>query len=108
MRRLAEEIERDKFFLQNTRFEFEAQQIRSETDTIILGCTHYEFIKNKILDHFHATFAVSGSDDTANSVVKWLKSPKTSIKDRKNDIIFIGASGKVNKKFWERVVIKSL
>lgn len=103
---LAGEIEKNKFALNNIDLDLIFNEKAIGVDTVILGCTHYEFIKNEILDHFCAKTSLSGAVDTVKVVKAWLKGCKKSKKVSKNQIIFVGSSAKNNKKFWQEVVYK--
>ena len=100
---LARDIEENKFSLEKYKVNVNGE--KTKADTVILGCTHYEFIKNKLIDHFNAKSCVSGSINTLKTVNKWLKTLKTTKKGRKNQIIFIGRAAEENKKFWDKVVL---
>lgn len=68
-------------------------------DTVILGCTHYNFIKNKVLIHFCPPEIFSGVDFTVNQVGKILKLKKSLVKHYRNNILFIGKNAEKYKKF---------
>ncbi|MBQ3115746.1 MAG: aspartate/glutamate racemase family protein [Clostridia bacterium] len=69
-------------------------------DHLILGCTHYEFVKNKILDHFRPRFVTSGNDFTAKFVQNNYKNAKSSVKYLRNNVLFIGKNAQFNQKFY--------
>ncbi len=68
-------------------------------DTVVLGCTHYDFIKNEIFDHFQPQKLVSGNHFTAKAVQKYLKTQKSSVNYRGFEVLFVGENAKFNEKF---------
>ena len=75
-------------------------------DTVILGCTHYNFIKNEILDHFCPKKIVSGESFTVKFLSKILKTPKSLDKTYKNNVLFFGKNAEINSKIYFSVVKK--
>ncbi len=71
-------------------------------DTVILGCTHYCFIKNKIYDHFRPQKLLSGDVFTAKAVYEYLKKSKSLEKIKRNEVFFIGESEKINRSFFTK------
>lgn len=74
----------------------------SRYDTVILGCTHYFFVKNKILDHFRPQNLISGTPFTAGAVFRYLKSVKSIEKNNRFSIKFIGNSAYFNEQFFKK------
>ena len=74
---------------------------RGYYDTIILGCTHYFFVKNKILDHFRPQKIESGNKFTIFNVENFLQNNKSSVKQKENNMLFIGESAESNRLFFE-------
>lgn len=75
-------------------------------DVVILGCTHFEFIKNKIFNHFLPKKIISGNFYTLAQVRKYEKKQKKSVKHYRKEILFLGKDGLKNKKFYQKVVAK--
>ena len=73
-------------------------------DTVILGCTHYEFVKNKILDHFCPKNLISGTEYTVKNVSKYIPMLKTSVNYKQFDVLFVGKYAKFNEEFYKKVV----
>lgn len=69
-------------------------------DRIILGCTHYEFIKNEIYDHFCPRKISSGINFTVNNVKNFITHNKSLVNHNKNKVLFVGESAKANEGFW--------
>ena len=69
-------------------------------DRVILGCTHYNFVKNKIYDHFCPRKICCGDDFTASYLSKVYKNNKSSVNHKQNQILFIGDCAKYNQLFW--------
>ncbi len=68
--------------------------------TIILGCTHYEFVKNQIYDHFQPQKIVSGVKNTVHQLEKYLKQQKSSVNIKQNQILFIGDYAQQIQNIW--------
>lgn len=69
-------------------------------DVVILGCTHYLFIKNKIFDHFCPKKIISGNDFTISFLKKHFNNIKTSVKHKQFEPLFIGECADKNKRFY--------
>lgn len=108
---LAGEIERKMFnldkvnFLKNLREKSRGNFIdkKGYYECIILGCTHYEFIKNKILDHFCPQYVLSGADFTTKNLSKYIYKKKSLVNCLKNQVLFIGECSRVNEAFYNLV-----
>lgn len=77
-------------------------------DTIILGCTHYVFIKNKIFNHFRPRKMICGEIFTAKVVYEFLKNTKSLEKYKRFSIDFLGESAKINEEFYKKSGHKEL
>ncbi len=73
-------------------------------DRVILGCTHYLFIKNKIFNHFCPQKIISGNKNAVTKLIKLVNCKKSSVNYRRNDIIFCGKNKKLNQKVYFEVV----
>ena len=106
---LAGDIERYKFSLNKVNLDAVLPDNVKNIfgiNTVILGCTHYVFLQNRILDHFNAEYVTSGVGNTVKMLYKWLKLQKNREKSSKNSILFVGKSAHENEKFWKEVVLK--
>ena len=56
---------------------------------VIIGCTHYEFIKNQIFDHFDHQKIISGNFFTSKNLRLFLENQKSLEKTKQNEILFI-------------------
>ena len=111
--RLAEDIEKNKFSPDRVDIEKNLLQcdfykdkgiFGEKYDTVILGCTHYVFIKNKIIDHFRPRKVVCGNEFTAAAIKRYLEK-KINLKNiSKNQIKFIGKNAEINQDFFFSVV----
>lgn len=107
---LAGEIERKVFSLKSINLNHHIPLSiyrKNYFDSVILGCTHYDFIKNEIFDHLKPQNIISGIDYTILYVLKKLKTIKSLDKTYQNEIIFIGKNASVNKKIYYEVVKNS-
>ena len=73
-------------------------------ENIILGCTHYSFIKNKISDHFKPKRILNGVEYTAKTAAAVLKTKKSSVNNCRNSVLFVGKNSELNRLFYEKVV----
>ena len=71
-------------------------------DNVILGCSHYFFVKNKITNHFCPRKVCCGDNYTVKFVYEYLKNKKSLEKIKRNEVLFIGESAKINKYFFEK------
>lgn len=70
--------------------------------TVILGCTHYEFIKNQISDHFCPQKIIGGQFFTVKKFCKFLENEKSLVNYRRNGVLFVGKNKELNENFWEK------
>ena len=103
LKNLAYEIEENKYFLHNIDLSFLAKEIHQK-NCLILGCTHYELLKNTFLSHFCPLKILCGAEYTANMVAKYLKNNKSLGKQRRFLVEFVGKNQTENRLFWEKVV----
>lgn len=82
-------------FLPNKKFFF---------DTLILGCTHFNFVKNQIFNHFCPLKITSGADATIDNVKKFLCYQKSLENTSQNNVLFIGENKKINSYFWGKIL----
>lgn len=107
LKNLAKDIEINAFNLDKIDISDYLPDINSSVlhnSTVILGCTHYEFVKNKIINHLKPQKVVSGAEDTARKLTKYLKCSKSLENIKGFEIHFIGDSKDFNKEFWKKVV----
>lgn len=76
-------------------------------DTVILGCTHFSFVKKQIVDHFNPKTVLNGNFFTANSVERAVKKSKSSVNNCENKVLFVGRYARFNGSFYEKVVNES-
>ncbi len=93
----AREIDLEKA-LNDTDGSFVAQ--KGYYKTVILGCTHYVFIKNKIIDYFCPQNVISGNEITANQVKEYLKDGISLVNHKRLCVRFVGDCAKINKKYF--------
>lgn len=101
---LATEIEKNVFNLSEIDLKKFLPYKKGLFDTVILGCTHYDFIKNKINDHLKPQKILCGQDYTVDLVKKYCKDNKSLDFNLLNRIFFYGRFAKKNKLVWEKVV----
>lgn len=104
---LANDIEKKVFCLNKLDFDYNLRDIegyfvdkKGYYDTVILGCTHYCFIKNKIFDHFCPKKTISGNHFTVKNVKEFIENSKTSVNNNEFSVIFIGECAQYNQKFY--------
>ncbi len=105
---LAQDIEKNVFNLSRVSMNRHLTNkiVRSEYDTVILGCTHYDFVKNKILDHFCPRRIISGKYYTVQMLKMWLKDRCIHKNTSKNQVFFFGRNSELNKQVYFKVVKK--
>lgn len=111
LKTLARDIERNMFNLDSVDFEenlYNNENVRyGETNidnihfnTVVLGCTHYFFVKNKIFDHFRPQKLVGGNYFTAKSVFEFLRTSKSLVNYNRKCITFVGKNSETNREFF--------
>ena len=75
-------------------------------DRVILGCTHYVLLKNRISDHFCPQKVISGNHFTVNFISKFYKSVKSLEKTKQNSVLFLGENADKNQEVYYKVVKK--
>lgn len=101
---LAEDIEKNLFSLNRIKLEEHLRNVKTDYDNVILGCTHYNFLKTGIKNHFRTQNVFDGVEDTCNQVQKWLKSTENQHKLAENRVFFFNDARGLNKMFWNYVV----
>ncbi len=108
LKTLAIDIERNKFNLSSLSMSDVLNKTNCSFinkpcyyDTVILGCTHYFFIKNKIFDHFRPRKIIFGEIFTAKVVSEFLKNEKLLGNYRRNQVLFIGENANQNRSFYK-------
>ena len=99
---LALDIERNVNDLSKIDFNRHFFNIEGHYDAIILGCTHYNFIKNEIYDYFCPLKIYCGETFTANSVLNYLKKTKSLVINKRFSVLFTGKFAEKNKLFFEK------
>ena len=112
LKRLARDIEYNMFNLGSIKFSdylcddanisFGNGVNFGSIDSVVLGCTHFEFIKKQIIDHFRPQKIFKGQVFTAKKVYNFLKNIKSLENNKRNEILFIGKNAKLNQKFFEK------
>ena len=77
-------------------------------EVVVLGCTHYFFIKNKIFNHFQPQMIVRGETFTAKKVGRELKHIKSLVKTKGNNILYYGDCAITNKKIFDLLINNSV
>ncbi len=105
---LASSIEKNLFSLENVNFlncktnsKLDLKSIKKgQFENVILGCTHFNFIKSQIFNHFQPQNFYDGTTNLILQMQKIIKKPKTLVKAYKNKTLFIGDNAKINKNFY--------
>lgn len=107
VKNLAADIEKFAFDSENidlSAYEFYDKKYVGAFERVILGCTHYELIKNKIFNHLKPLKIISGTDDLIDKLSKE-NICSDSIKNiSKNQVIFVGENANKNYCVWKKVV----
>ena len=106
---LANIIEENKFNLSkiNIRDYLEAELNknnlkRDNYQTVILGCTHYNFVKNQISDHFRPQKLIDGTENLILKLSNFLKNNKSLENIKQNHILFVGNNAQMNLIFFNK------
>lgn len=83
------------------------KQEKGSFEVVVLGCTHYFFIKNKIFNHFQPQMIVRGETFTSKKVSKELKYIKSLVKTKGNSILYYGDCALINKKVFDFLINNS-
>ena len=75
---------------------------KGEFTNLIIGCTHYNFVKNQIVDHFQPQKVFDGTENLISNIKKFIKIEKTLGMSLQNQVLFIGKNAKFNKKVYEK------
>lgn len=70
-------------------------------DSVILGCTHYGFVKNEIFNHFCPRKIIGGEKFTINNLRVFLNCEKSSLIYNENRVFFLGEFADFNKKIFD-------
>lgn len=106
MKDLAEDIEKNCFNLDSIDFynHLENRSVgdfvkgKGEYGAVILGCTHYNFIKNKIFDHLKPQAIISSEDFLPLLSYNKENNGKSLVKNKRFSVLFVGGDACRNKK----------
>ena len=104
---LAADIETNKYRLDSVDIEshlYKAGVPTDKADTVILGCTHYFFVKSQFIDHFCPRKILSGEKYTAARLKNCLKKNGLMRNNENFTIDFIGENSEENFIFYNSVV----
>ena len=73
---------------------------KGQFETIILGCTHFNFIKKQISDHFQPQNIIDGTLNLICKMQQYIKTSKSLVKTKQNQVLFVGENAKLNKEFY--------
>ncbi len=73
---------------------------KGDFQNVILGCTHYNFIKTQIVNHFQPQNVYDGIDNLISQMQRVVKKSKSLEKHYRNEILFIGKNAKLNQIFY--------
>lgn len=98
--RLVKAIETNLFSLSSINISSFLPSKKIFFDTLILGCTHFNFVKSQISNHFCPRKVTSGSDSVINQLKLFLRNRKSLDKNCCFSVKFIGKSREINQDFW--------
>lgn len=64
---------------------------------VILGCTHYNFIKNQIFVHFRPQNLYDGTENLVEEMKRYYKTQKTSVNNKGLKVLFVGRNARLNE-----------
>ena len=104
---LAEDIEKNVFNLSSVKLDWHLKNKKiindkktNPYDAIILGCTHYGFIKKQFIDHFRPRNLLCSEDFFEDKRIIDDKILKSQVNYKDFSVLFVGRSAKFNKKVW--------
>ncbi len=108
LKNLAKDVEDNMFSLENIDIykhlyiDENTKRIckRGGFQTVILGCTHYDFVKNKILDHFRPQKIINGNHFLIKNLKNFLEHNKSIDFIKRFDVLFLGKNAEINRKFY--------
>ena len=83
---------------------------KGEFSNLIIGCTHYNFIKKQIIDHFQPQNVLDGTQDLISKMKGYLINTKSLGFYYQKSPLFIGKNAELNKKIYKncgQVVLKN-
>ena len=101
LKNLAYDIENNAFNLCKVDIKKHLKGLNGSFSSVILGCTHYFFVKNKIIDHLKPQKIYGGEKITAKNFYECYKDKCFPCE---NEVVFIGENAKLNRDFYEKVV----
>ena len=103
---LAADIEKNKMNLRavDIKKHLGENTLSARPDTVILGCTHYFFVKKQFIDHFCPRRIVSGERETAKALAKFARTNGLGVKDKEFTVDFVGENAEENFNFYNSVV----
>ena len=109
LKNLASDIEKHKYKLQSIDIKKHLFVNRlspegGNPETLILGCTHYFFVKKQFIDHFCPRNVYSGEEETAKRVANFLSANGLRSNNQGFSIDFIGENAEENYNFYNSVV----
>ena len=74
-----------------------ANNLKGHYETVILGCTHYNFIKKQIFVHFRPQNFYSGTENLIKMMKKVYRQQKSLVKNNRFGTLFIGNNARLNE-----------
>ena len=74
---------------------------KREIYNLIIGCTHYNFIKNEIINHFQPQNIFDGTQNLILQLKKYIQNAKSIGNYYQKQILFIGKNAKFNEKIFK-------
>ncbi len=98
---LAKEIEDNLLDLDRVDFAKHIDKYVGESkfQSVILGCTHYAFIKNKIFDHLKPLSVICSEDFLKKDIEKYLLKDKSLENNKRFNVLFVGKHAKFFENF---------
>ena len=104
LKNLAKEIEKNIFALEKIRLTDHLDKKMFERKPLIIGCTHYEFIKNQISDYLKPPKIANGIQPCIDMIKKTAILSTLRENVSKIQAKFIGTNAKFNSEVWRKVI----
>ena len=97
---LANDVEIHKERLENIDLRNHLKGVSKDYDAVILGCTHYEFLRKKFQNYFYKSKILTGTDFLSTKIKRYLPSFDHHTKEQ-GTIRFVGSSAQINANFYK-------
>ena len=99
---LVEKIEEDPLYAEEIDVKPFLKGITGRYETVILGCTHYYFVKIGIANHLRPKKITDGENELIKAIKYYPNLVKSEKSSSKNKVLFIGDDADKNKRMFDK------